>query len=388
MVLSENAGSSAVNYLKLKASGGILNTEFNSLDYKLYESTYVGTGTSFSWNDGGRSNGAIISQRAANPNLTFEKMKNINVGVEGYFFNNLLYVDANFFTTKNSGQLVQRTTFPAYLYLNVPYENFNETSYTGAELGIILSKTVGDLSIDLGANFLYASSKATVRSELHANDYQYRQGLPNDVIFGLEAIGLFADSADILASPPQWFGEVRKGDIKYKDQNGDNKIDQDDAVEIGNSVPTISYGLTLNLRYKNFNLFALGNGQNGSESYYSGSYFRPVGDSKFSEEVLNRWTPETASTATYPRLSSKTSSNNNQNSTFWLYSNNYFRIDRVQLTVDLPSSIAKQISSKGIGIYLRGDNLVRFSEDAEKRQLVIGLEPNYRSYAVGVKLMF
>jgi len=346
MVLSENAGSSAVNYLKLKASAGILNTEFNSLDYKLYESTYVGAGSSFSWNDGGRSNGAIISQRAANPNLTFEKMKNINVGVEGYFFNNLLYVDANLFTTKNTGQLVQRTTFPAYLYLNIPYENYNETSYTGGELGVVLTKSLGDLTIDLGANFLYASSKATVRSELWANDYQYRQGLPNDVIFGLEAIGLFADSAEILASPPQWFGEVRKGDIKYKDQNGDNKIDSDDAVEIGNSIPNISYGLTLNLRYKNFNLFALGNGQNGAESYYSGSYFRPVGDSKYSEEVLNRWTPATASTATYPRLSSKTSSNNNQNSTYWLYSNNYFRIDHVQLTVDLPSNIAKKISSK------------------------------------------
>ncbi len=381
------SGSSIVNYLKLKLSAGIMNTEFGGTDYKLYERTYV-YGSNFGWDEGLRSNRAVFSMRSDNPDLTFEKMKNINVGFEGYFFNSSLYAVANFFSTKNTGQLVQRTTYPALLYLNVPYENYNETSYTGAELGLILSKTMGDFSFDLGTNFLYATSKAKVRDEIWDNDYQYRQGLPNDAMFGLEAIGFFRDANDITNSPLQLFGTVKPGDIKYQDQNDDGVIDQNDQIEIGNSQARFSYGLSLNLKYKYFTLFAIGNGRTGSDAYYSGAYFRVTGNDKYSEEVLDRWTPATASSASYPRLSSSNNTNNTQNSTFWLYSNNFFTLDRVQLTFDLPRNIANKLVSKEVAVYLRGENLARFSEDAEKRQLVIGGPPLYRNYAIGVKFMF
>ena len=112
------------------------------------------------------------------------------------------------------------------------------------------------------------------------------------------------------------------------------------------------------------------------------------GNVKYSEEVLNRWTPATATTADYPRLSSKNSPNNFQNSTFWLYDDNYFTLNRVQFTYDLPASVGKLISAKDVSIYLRGENLLRISEDAEKRQMVIGGEPLYRNYALGIRLLF
>jgi hypothetical protein len=104
--------------------------------------------------------------------------------------------------------------------------------------------------------------------------------------------------------------------------------------------------------------------------------------------VLNRWTPATASTATYPRLSSKSSPNNFRSSTYWLYANNLFNLDRVQLNVDLPKVLVQKIASKEMTIYLRGENLARLSKDAEKRQLNIGFEPRYTSYALGLKILF
>jgi hypothetical protein len=389
-VLTEDllSGGSVLSYLKLKASAGMMNSEFGGTDNKLYERTYLGT-TTFINGDGTRSIGGTMSNRSANPDLTFEKMKNFNFGIEAYLFNNALQADVNIFTAKNTGELVQRVSeYPSYLYLNVPYENYEETGYSGGELGLVYTKTFGDLTVNIGTNLSYAKSKALVRSEVWGYDYLYREGKPQDAMFGYEAIGFFRDSAEILASPVQTLGITRPGDIKYKDQNGDGTINQNDQIEIGNSTPRLYYGVYFNLKYKNLGLFAFGNGQNGSEAYYSGTYFRISGTSKYSEEVLDRWTPETATTATYPRLTTTGNANNSQNSTFWLYEDNYFRLDRIQLTVDMPGSVSSKLYTKALSFYLRGENLVRFSEDAEKRQLIIGAPPLERSYAIGAKLSF
>ena len=358
---------SEFNYLKLRASAGIIDYEWSGTNYRLYESTF-GQGNTFSWGDQVRTLGIrqTLISRADNPNLTFEKMKNFNLGMEGYFFNNLIYLEANVFATRNSGIVVQRSVYGASVGQNIPYENYNSTDYKGGEAGIRLSKNIGEFYLDLGANILIASSKVVKKDELWSNAYQYRQGKPFDALFGLQALGLFSDQADINASPVQKFGEVKPGDIKYKDQNNDGKIDSDDEIQIGNILPTFSYGLNFTLKYKALSLFAIGNGVRGAEGLYGGSYFWVQGNDKYSEQVLNRWTPATALTATYPRLSSKSSPNNFRSSSYWLFNNNYFNLDRVQLNVDLPKTLIQKISSKEIMVYLRGENLARFSKDAKK----------------------
>ena len=382
------SSGSAVNYLKLRLSGGIINTDLSGANYRLYENTLTQNLT-FAWNDGSRTNRETIISRAGNPDLTFEKMKNLNLGMEGRFFNRALYVDANIFTSRNSGQVVQRTIYPGLIARNRPYENYNATGYTGAELGLVWTKSFGELSVDLGTNFLYSKSNAVTVDEVRPSEYQEREGRPADAIFALEALGLFRDAADIAASPSQHFGPVRPGDIKYKDQNGDNVIDQNDEIQVGNSQARFSYGLNATLRYKNFSLFALGNGQGGADRFFNGEYFWVQANDRYSEEVLGRWTgAETTSTATYPRLSSGNSENNFRNSTYWLYDNNFFTLSRVQLSYDLPTSITGRWAVKNVGLYVRAMNLAVISQNAERRQLNIGLEPNYRSYALGARLSF
>lgn len=395
-VISEEdflSGLGFVDYLKLRASAGIINTDVEILnpggsDYYLYESTITTGYPRLYWNDGVRSLTQSIVERAANPNLTFEKVKNLNLGFEAYLMDKSLYLDANLFTTRKSGLVIQKSTLPLYLGSYIPWENYNENGYSGGELGLVWSKSLGEITMDLGANFLYATSKVIKRDEIWEYDYQYREGNPVDAIYGLEAVGLFANPGDVTDSPSQMFGEVKQGDIKYVNQNDDKIIDENDIVKIGNSQPRFSYGLHLNLKYRDFNLFAIGNGQAGSDGMYSGDYFWIQGDNKYSEEALNRWTPETASSATYPRLTSKSSANNYRTSTFWLYKDNYFQLNRVQLTYDVLRSFANKIFMKDLCVYLRGDNLVRLSKDSEKRQLQIGGEPLYRSYALGVRMMF
>ncbi len=113
------------------------------------------------------------------------------------------------------------------------------------------------------------------------------------------------------------------------------------------------------------------------------------GDKKYSTVVLGRWTPETAATATYPRLSSRSNANNFRNSTFWLYKNNWFTLHTAQLSYTLSEKKAmKTIFKKGLQVYLRGSNLFTISKIRDKRELNIGSSPQTRLYAVGLNVIF
>ncbi|MEL7588766.1 MAG: SusC/RagA family TonB-linked outer membrane protein [Prolixibacteraceae bacterium] len=386
--ISDNAKEKGlVNYLKLKASAGIINYEFTGDDYRLYESTFI-SGSNYSWFDGQRSIPQTDISRSGNPDLTFEKMKNVNIGLEGCFLNRSLWLDAGVFYNRNSGLLVRRGIYAPYIGNSYPYENYGIIDYKGAELGLNWTEQIGQFSFDLGANVLLSNSEKIKVDEIWSNAYQYRQGKARDALFGLEALGFFVDDADISGHAVQEFGEVRPGDIKYRDQNNDGKINTDDEIQIGNkSDLRISYGLSLTMKYKGLSLFAIGNGRSGSDNFYDGAYFWIAGNDKYSEEVLNRWKPETAATATYPRLSSKASPNNFRYSTFWMYRDDYFSLDRVQLSLNLPKRLAYRIATKDLILYIKGENLARLSKDATKRQIRTS-EPAYRNYAVGLRIMF
>ncbi len=380
------SGTDNIDFLKLRTSVGIIKFEPSGNDYTLYARTFSTNG-SFGWNND-RSLNTWKLNRAANGHLGFQKAKNINLGLEGYFFNQSLYLDANAFYTAKSDLIVQKSTYPAYMADNIPYENFEETSYRGFEANLIYKLGNKQWGLDIGANVLYSCSERVKVDEAQPEPYMNRQGRPADAMFGLEALGFFKDAADIAGSPEQAFTAVQPGDIKYKDQNGDNIIDSNDQVYIGNSQARWSFGLSLLARYKNFSLFALGTGRQGGYAYYSGEYFWVQGEDKYSAEVLNSWTEETKVTATYPRLSYGDNTNNFRNSTFWLYKNDYFRLERVQLNYDMPVGISNALFTKSLSVFLRGENLLRVSRDAEKRQLVIGGEPDYRSFSLGLKVKF
>lgn len=376
-----------LNYLKVKASAGILQTDVN-ISENVYNETYW-SGDSYSWGDGSYSGNITWVGNSANPNLAYEKISNIDLGFESYWFGAQLGIEANYFRYNYYDQVVQRYNYyPSYVSALYPYENYEEDMYTGAEIGVTWYKTIGEVSLALGANLMYADSEVIVEDEVWANDYQYRTGNSYDATYGFVCLGFFEDEDDIANSPTQQFGEVAPGDLKYADLNDDKVIDENDMKMIGNTQARLSYGLNLNVQYKNFSLFIQGEGRSGYDYYQSSDYFWVDGDDKYSEVVLGRWTPETAETATYPRLTSKTSNNNYQNSTFWLKDGRYFSLNNVQLTYDFSRELLQKISLKGLSLYVRGSNLLMISEDSEYRQLNIGSEPQYRNFALGSRIKF
>ena len=382
------ASANNIDYLKLRLSAGIINSDTSIDDFFYYDSKYSQSGI-FYWYEGQWYQNSYVSNYEENKNLSFEKQKNLNFGFESLLFDRVLGIDANIFWSSYSDQITRPTTlYPSYYSDFIPYQNYGETAYRGAELGLSFNKQFKDFSIVAGANILYATSEIIKLDEVYSNDYQYRKGKPEDAVFGLVADGFFMDEADIAGHSLQAFGDVQPGDIKYMDQNNDGIVDSEDMIEIGRSQAPLSYGLHIKLKYKNLTLFALGNGRMGADSYKSGDYYRVDGDDKYSAVVLNRWTEATKATATYPRLSSVSNNNNFRNSTFWLYSSNYFTIDRVQLTYQLPESVNNLLNLKQSSVYIDGSDIVRFSKNRKIQDLNVGGQPYFMSFSMGVKVMF
>jgi TonB-linked SusC/RagA family outer membrane protein len=382
------ANSKSVDYLKLSASAGILNTDLDITGYYLYDNIYTPQ-SYFSWDDALYQNRASVSSYGANPNLTFPQRKEVNASLEGSFFKNLLRLQTTFFVSNFDGLLTQRfALYPNYYSTFIPYTNYNANRRSGVDLALNVNKKVGNVEMSLGVNATYAQSKATVRDELYPDAYQNRAGKPVDAIFGLVSKGFFADQADINNSPKQVFSEVKPGDIKYVDQNGDGVIDQRDEVMIGRYTAPFNYGINFTASYKNFSLFLLGVGTKGGYGLKNTDYYWVAGDKKYSEVVLGRWTPDTKATATFPRLSSSQNANDFRNSDFWLYKTDGFNLGKVQLTYNLPTNVLRKTFVRDLGMYVSGANLITFSKNHELLDLRTGVTPQFRYYNVGVRARF
>lgn len=305
--------------------------------------------------------------------------------------NNSLLIDAIFFVDRKTDGIVEIglvNTYPAFLGGVLPHENYDEDKFSGLELGLSWRKTFNNFSFDIGNNLFLLKTKTVKRDEFYEYDYLYRAGKSYYALFGLEAIGFFKDYADIESSPLQMFGPVQPGDIKYKDQNGDGFIDANDNIMIGDWASKVNGALTLKLQYKNFTLFTMANYRFGGNTIFYDSYYWPDGDVKYSEVALNRWTPSNSDKATFPRLSSQGSFNNFRESTFWLENNSLVSLSRMQLTYDLPETLATKLFTSNLSVYFMANNILNIAKNKDKMELNIGSEPQYRGYSFGVKALF
>jgi len=271
--------------------------------------------------------------------------------------------------------------------------NYNVDSRTGFDLAVNYKKNFGEFGFQAGLNLTHYTTNASKRDDTnYADAYQHRQGKPIDTVWGYECLGFFQDQADIDNSPTQTLsGNVKPGDLKYKDQNGDGVIDTKDQVDLGKGgwygSPT-TLGVNLTFKYKNFTLFVLGVGGFGGHAMKSNSYWWIDQEDKYSAAVRGRWTPETAATASYPRLTTQSGANNNTNSDFWIYSTSRFDLAKVQLTYDFPKSIFGDCFVKGLSIYASGNSLLTLAKERKLLEMNVGSAPQTRFYNLGVKVQF
>ena len=390
--------NSSFTDLRLKASAGIVNTDLDIEDFYLYQGYYTFNNAAwYSWRDGELVR-TFDRFRGENKNMRYPQRREFSLGFEASMFNNLISYNATYFYNQLNGLLVQpNTLYPMYfmsywpVYSDMPFVNYNIDERKGVDFGFNINKSLSKGSISFGLTGLYYDTKASKRDELYEYSYQNRTGKPLDAIWGLQSNGFYNDQADIDNSAVSTFGEVKPGDIKYIDQNGDGTIDQRDEVYLGKggwAGAPLSLGFNLTAKWKNFTFFAVATNRSGAYAMRNSSYFWIDGEDKYSEVVRNRWTPETKSTATYPRLTTNNSDNNFRSSDFWMYKTNRFDLSKVQISYEFPKSFLGNGILRELGTYINGFNLLTLAQEKETMQLSVGSAPQTRFFNFGIKALF
>lgn len=386
--------------LMLTASAGIINqdldiTSSENVDgYYLYKAV-IQSGGWYSWGDNGGL-AATEFQRGDNPDMTYVKRKEFAVGLRGSLLNRLLNFDFNFFSSKMDGGLTRTSSlYPNYFTQTgyptssiIPFINYNEDKRTGFDFSVYANKKVGEVNLTLGVSGMYYKSIAKKRDENIEFDYLSAIDRPLNGHWGLQSEGFFQSQAEIESAPTQTFGDVKPGDIRYKDQNNDGKIDNNDRVMLGRWDSPFMSGINLTVAWKDFTLYAMGNLYIGGYGMKDNSYYWVKGDGKYSEEVRNRWTPETAATATYPRLTTTDGANNYRTSDFWMYKNDRFNLTQVQLTYKMPQRVLRGTFIKGLSFFANANNLLTIAKERKALELRVGGAPQTRFYQLGFKGTF
>lgn len=388
------SGSDMINFLKVRASYGLTgNNRIGSLDrFPFYEYYSSAMGSYRIGNTLGTAAGTFEKTSYPNKDATWEKAYKANFGVDATILKNLS-ISADYFFENREDILVDPSDNISFL-IGSRYTYINEGSAknNGAEVQLTYSKTGGELSYYASAGMSYVHTEIIDSKEPpRAEDYLYRKGHPIDQPFVLEAIGFFADQADIDASPFQTFGTVKPGDIKYKDQNNDGFIDNNDVKAFGNpSYPTTMYSFDAGLEYIGFDLSVFLQGVTGRTiSLLSNNQVVPFLNDALPVQWVkdNYWTTERGDNAEFPRLTTESNDNNYRSSTLWQRDGSYFRIKNIELgyTFSGLQKIGLRVYCNAVNI-LTLDKIDEINIDPEINNMFA--YPMMKSYNIGFKLVF
>ena len=371
--------------LKIRASWGVLGdaekvgyyptAQILSYDPKIY-----------AFND--KLVGGAYNNIAVNQNITWEESKYTNIGLDFGLFDQRIKLSADYFINMRDN-ILYRPPVPSEFGLNAPYSNLLKMKNQGMDIMAGYQDGNGDFHWGIDVNLSYSKNKVLEMGDserwIENNTVTYlndRYQLP----FGYEAIGLFQSEEEIANSPNQ--GNVLPGNIKYKDQNGDNIIDGQDRVVLNRKIP-LNFGMNLSFGYKDFDFSLNMYGKLNTKKYlqgYEGWAFYLTDNAR--PMHLDAWS-ESNPDASYPRLTLTNTSNDydSRYNSFWLRTADYLKIQNVQVGYTVPQSVLERVNIKYLRVYLSGQNLATITGydgfDPEG-----GWYPLARTFSFGFNLQF
>ena len=282
-----------------------------------------------------------------------------------------------------------------------PSENIGKVRRYGGELSVTYQDRVSNFNYYISANWSCDQSKLLYMDEQYVPEEYLRQtGRPVGVMYGLVADGFFTSKEEIENSPViEGFNNIQPGDIKYKDLNGDKVINEFDRTVIGGDKPYSYFGIDLGFEWKGLEFSMLWQGAYNRD-YYLGDVtltegFQQNGQfyGQAYENMLGRWTPETAETATFPRLTAGGNNynrGNGWNSSFWLRSGNYIRLKNISLGYNLPDSFCRNnLGGLRVKLFVNGQNLFTKSAcDLVDPEVSFTSYPLQRCISTGINIRF
>lgn len=411
-------GISGLDFLKLRLSWGQVGNQ--SIDDFQFASP-INTSTGFSSSDPAafyvfgtsKTNvpGAYPS-RLSNPDVRWETSEQTNLGVDAHFLNSRLELYADYYIKTTKDWLVQAPIL-ATAGAGAPYINGGDVKNTGLELSLLWKDKSGDLGYRVGANGAYNKNEVgnipTEDGIIHGPTgqlfdnsdefYRAQNGLPIGYFWGYKTDGIFQNTAEIEAWKSAGKGilqpEVKPGDVRYADVNGDGKIDASDKVNLGVGMPKFVFGFNVGLDYKNFDFSVVANGVAGNKIVQS---YRNHANKQanYTTAILQRWTGE----GTSDRIPRVTETNVNwQFSDLYLQKGDFLRISNVTLGYDLSKLIKWEYLSQ-LRLYVQAQNVFTFTRydgmDPEigygtsgwVSGIDLGYYPRPKIYLVGLNVKF
>ena len=379
--------SSWLDNLKLRASFGLVGSDKisdSNDDRFAYLQFYTGGDKySFGINEFGNEYSATKEGNFANPDLTWEKARKLDVGLDVSFFNERLSISIDYFkehrydiiTNLSSGD---KLGFPNVVGKAAPFLNSGIVDNQGIDFEIGWQGRIGkEFRYWIKPNFTFARNKIKFMNEItYQNPWRRNTGKRIDEYFLYEVDHFVHDQAEAdrlnamnNGDGFQPWGKLYPGDVVYKDLNGDDKIDDEhDRRAMGNPrTPEIQFGIPFGVQYKGFDFTVLLQGAANSSLLLTGpatwdfpAYYQDqIG--KVKPLHMNRWTEETKETATYPRLTIGAYENNkNGNSSLYLYNSSYLRVKNLEVGYSLPKSAIRFAGLQNVRFYIQGMNLLTF----------------------------
>ena len=346
------------NTLKVKGSYGELGNQFNSIQYPSYPNYTTGASAVF----GDKLVPAYILAYRSNPNLKWETITSYEGGIEVGTLNNRLKLEATYFD-KTTNDLLTFVDLGAERF----YTNAGEISNKGFEFSASWNDRINDdFDYSISGNFTTLDNEV---KSVYEEGFQVTDGpsiltagAPIGSFYGYVVEGVYQSYNDVLGSAPSSLGDYGPGDLKFKDINGDGKITPDDRTIIGNPTPDIMYGMSANVRYKNFALSADLQGVYGNEVWRDWGNGSTFAQFNYRTERLDRWTG--SGTSNWEPSVNDGSSYNKQNSTYMIEDGSYVRLRNVQLAYDFDTKLLNKFYIQGLKLFINAQNPVTWNNNS------------------------
>lgn len=351
-----------------------------------------------------------------NPDITWETSEQLNFGFDSYLFDDKLMVNFDFYNKMTKDWLVAAPTLASF-GTGAPYINGGDVQNRGFELSVSWNDKINEFNYSIGANLSKNKNKVTridnhekiihglpnVLADLTSEIFRAEEGFPIGYFWGYKTDGIFQNESEVQAYKNSK-GELIQpdatpGDIRFVNMNGDNVIDDNDKVMIGDPNPDFTFGITLGAGYKGFDFSLVANGVTGNQIIQSYRDFAIFPTHNFTTNVFDRWYGEGTSNR-LPKLSTASSKNFSNISDLYIENGDYLRISSISLGYDFSKLLNKDYLSR-LRLYFSVQNLFTFTKysgmDPEigyngglsfGSGIDLGFYPSPRTVLVGLNVTF
>lgn len=397
-----------VNQLKFRGGYGVTGNDAIG-DFR-YLAT-IGDGRNYTIGNTGSVTIGNSPNAPSNPDLKWEETSQTNIGFDATLLQNFK-LSFDVYNKKTTG-ILQDVALPGYVgATGSPVGNVADMVNKGYDIELGYNKTMGDFTLSLNANVSYLENEVTFLGNdidflsggqsIQSSTYpitRVQVGQPYNAFYGFKTDGIFQNQAEINAYTNA-AGEMiqpnaKPGDFRWENTDGEGTITADDRTFIGSPIPDYTFGLTLNLAYKNFDFMVFAQGTAGNQ-IFQGLRRLDIGNANYQTSALGRWTGEGTSN-TYPRLTTDdTNKNFNNPSDFYLEDGDYVRFKTIQFGYSLPNDVINKAGISRIRVYLTGENMFTFTKysgyDPEIGGGVQGIDrgfyPQAKTGLLGINIQF